>query len=42
VEIGYITPETIKFMIGKAGLQAKALNSLIKEDVQQNKPQEEK
>ncbi len=41
VEIGYTTPETIKFLIGKAGRQEKAMEKLIDtENVHQNKSKE--
>lgn len=39
VEIGYAVPETIKFLIGKAGIQEKALGKII--NVQENKSKEE-
>jgi len=42
VEIGYTVPDTIKFIIGKAGMQGRALSALIKgENVQENKTMEE-
>ena len=44
VEIGYTTPETIIFMIGKAGMHAKALKKFAgaeKESIQENKVEEE-
>jgi large subunit ribosomal protein L10 len=43
VQIGYATEETIKFIIGKAGMHEKALKKLINssEHVQQNKTMEE-
>ena len=43
VEIGYATPETIKFLIGKAGIYGRAMEKIInpKEDVQENKTMEE-
>src|SRR3972149_1044838 len=42
VEIGYTVPDTIKFIIGKAGMHERALNALIKgENVQENKTMEE-
>ena len=40
VEIGYATPETIKFLIGKAGRQEKAMTKIIQKDVQENKSEE--
>ncbi len=40
VEIGYATPETIKFLIGKAGRQEKAMTKIIQKDVQKNKSEE--
>ena len=42
VEIGYTIPETIKFIIGKAGMHERALNALLKEEnIQENKTMEE-
>jgi len=45
VQIGYTTEETIKFIIGKAGMHERALEKLIKgdssENIQKNKTMEE-
>jgi large subunit ribosomal protein L10 len=41
VEIGYAVPETIKFLIGKAGVQGKVLKKLFQGNIQENKPMEE-
>ena len=43
VEIGYTSPDTIKFLIGKAGMQGKTMEKIINvpADTQENKPMEE-
>lgn len=43
VEIGYASPDTIKFLIGKAGMHEKALGKLsnVAENIQENKTMEE-
>ena len=43
VEIGYAVPETIKFLIGKAGIYKKVLEKIInsQENIQENKSMEE-
>ncbi len=40
VEIGYASPETIIFMIGKAGLQERSIEKLINENVQSKSGEE--
>ena len=41
VEIGYVCPETLDFILGKAGMEGNAIEELIKEETTQtDKPEE--
>lgn len=42
VSIGYVSGDTISFLIGKASMQGKALESLIEKPVQEEKKEDEK
>jgi large subunit ribosomal protein L10 len=40
VEVGYVCPETLDFIIGKAGMEGNAIEALIGEDNTQTEPEE--
>jgi large subunit ribosomal protein L10 len=42
LSIGYVCSDTIKLLIGKAGMQEKALSKLIKTEVKENKDNQDK